>query len=327
MISLFPVSAVIANKEVVETLTRSSVPQTLPEPKKIMKRLRAVWDDGAAVTDLGVIAGFSGRTSFSGTFASLTIAWPDEKNPRTSGGWQNLLVPGDFDRIRIYLVAHTVSGEKEIPLLTGVPFPGGITESYGAETVEIRIDDVTGVAGRMSDYTKPAIVSTIHADYAADVVLDPIEHATLYPLEPVGGCVGNYPNALMAADAILIGEQDKSNPLVGQKRIRYGDRNGQIVYRLVEDPAPGQPFNPVGIGGEFDFEYSESSMASGLEVGHAELRFSLSRINPYIELGSRLKLNFSRAGISEIVEVTEIGYRVQPRDERMTIKAKRQSTL
>jgi len=301
----------------------SSAPSFPATGGKIEKRLRAVWTDGATEYDLGVLIGFSGKTSFSGTSGSITFAWPDEKNPRAAGSWQNLLVPSDSVRIK---VVQFIAG-VEIPLLMGVPVPNGIREMYGGsrETVEIKIGDVTAVAGRMTNYTVPN--APIEANLAAKTMLAPIEHIALYETEKISSCIEVMPNALMAADEALIGEQNNLLPLTGQKRIRYGDRSGRIVYRLADDPAQSSPFTPRLFAGATDFTYTENRILRDLQVEPQYINFSVGRINPYLELGSRVSVQFPRGNVNEIVEVHGIGYRLMPNDERMTIKTRRQLTL
>ncbi len=300
----------------------SSAPSFPATGGKIEKTLRAVWVVGATEYDLGVLTGFSGQTSFSGTSGSITFAWPDEKNPRTAGSWQNLLVPSDSVRIK---VASLIAG-VELPLLMGVPEPAGIREGYGkSETIEIRIGDVTGAASRITNYPVPN--TPIAADTAAETVLAPIEHITLYETAQISSCIEVMPNALMAADEALIKEQNNLLPLTGQKRIRYGDRSGRIVYRLVDDPAHGGSFTPRLFTGPTDFSYTGDMILRDLRIEPEYINFSVGRINPYLELGSRISVQFLRGNVNEIVEVHGIGYRLMPSEERMTIKARRQLTL
>jgi len=304
----------------------SSAPLFPAPGGKIDKRLRAVWISGATEYDLGVLTGFAGKTSFSGTSGSITFAWPGEKNPRTAGSWQNLLVPSDSVRIK---VARLIAG-VETPLLMGVPVPGGIREIYGGsrETVEIKIGDVTAVAGRMTNYTVPNVPGdSIDANLAVKTILSPIEHIIFYETADVSSCIEVMPNALMAADEVLIGEQNSLVPLAGQKRIRYGDRTGRIVYRLMADPAQGGSFTPRLFAGPTNFDYTENRILRDLRIEPEYINFSVGRINPYLELGSRINVRFARGNVNEIVEVHGIGYRFMPNEERMTIKARRQLTL
>jgi hypothetical protein len=252
--------------------------------------------------------------------------WPGEKNPRTAGSWQNLLVPSDSARIQVIKLIAGV----ETPLLMGVPVPNGIREIYGGsrETVEIKIGDVTAVASRITNYTVPtASGDSIDANLAAKTILSPIEHIILYETADVSSCIEVMPNALMAADDALIGEQNSLLPLTGQKRIRYGDRSGRIVYRLADDPAQSSPFTPRLFAGATDFDYTESRILRDLRIEPEYINFSVGRINPYLELGSRVSVRFARGNVNEIVEVHGIGYRFMPNEERMTIKARRQLTL
>ena len=292
---------------------------------RIQKRLRAIWNVSGSDSDLGTIAGFSGRTSFGGTHASITLPWPAEKNPRSSGGWNSLLIPDDAVRIKLSVIMRLSDSELEVPLLTSVPSPNGISESYGGkrETVEIRIEDVTGVAMRDSNYNVPYIATRfVSAKFIADSVLS-VPYVCLYPTVNVSGCVERFPNALAAADDALITQQDKLNPLTGQKRMRYGDRDGRIVYRLVEE-SETTSFNSSypDVGG--DFGYAEQSLAGGLSVEQLYTRLTLPMINPYLDLGSIISATFGRGGISEQLQVREINWRLMPRLERMTIKGRRE---
>lgn len=318
-----PVTMQIVSQSAIDIITGASAENSTG--MRIRKRLRALWSAGGTDYDLGTIAGFSGRTSFSGTHASLTLAWPAEKNPRSSSSWNSLLVPDDAVRIKLFVIMRLPDGDLELPLLTGVPSPNGITESYGTkrETLEIRIEDVTGVAMRDSDYTVPYIsTGSVSATFVADSVL-PVPYVCLYPTVGVSGCVERFPNALAAADDALITQQDKLNPLTGQKRVRYGDRDGRIVYRLVEE-SETTPFNNSYPDSDSDFAYAEQSLASGLSVEPLYTRLALSRINPYLDLGSIISATLGRAGIGEQLQVREINWRLMPRLERMTIKGRRE---
>lgn len=327
MKTTFQMDFTVTNAPVLRALSvGGSVYTSQPEFGKALKRMRAVWIAGETEYDLGVLNGFSGSTSFSGTSGSIIIAWPDLKNPRTSGFWENLLVPADDVRIKVVQIIS----EVEIPLLRGVPVPQGIKEIYGRgrEIVEIKIGDVTSAASRITDYALPSTATEyVYANLVAGTALDPIEHVTLYETEKVSICVGKMPNALMAADEALIRAQDRLDPLEGEKRIRYGDRFGRVVYRLMEDPDTGEPFNERIFADDFDFEYSERDLLPGLQVDSIKVKFSVSRMNPYLDLGSRVKLNFARGGITEIVQIESLDWRLMPFDERMTITARRQSTL
>ena len=79
--------------------------------------------------------------------------------------------------------------------------------------------------------------------------------------------------------------------------------------------------------GDYDFEISENDIVSGLKVETERIVFQIGRVNPYIELGARLKIITDHAGLDEIVEVDKVGYRIMPGDERMTIYCVRQFTL
>ena len=292
---------------------------------RIPKRLRAIWSVGGTDNDLGTIAEFTGRTSFSGTHASITLAWPAEINPRRSGEWNSLLLPSDAVRIKLSVIIRLADSELEVPLLTGVPSPNGISENYGgkSETVEIRIEDVTGVAMRDTAYAVPYIATgSVSAKFVADSVLS-VPYVCLYPTVNVSGCVERFPNALAAADDALITQQDKLNPLTGQKRTRYGDRDGRIVYRLVEENETTS-FNSSYPDAGSDFGYAEQSLAGGLSVEQLYTRLTLGRINPYLDLGSIISTTFGRGGIGEQLQVREINWRVMPRLERMTIKGRRE---
>lgn len=318
-----PVTLQLVRQSVIDVVTGTAI-KTHPG-MRIGKRLRAIWSAGGSDLDLGTLAGFSGRTSFSGTHGALTLAWPDEKNPRAQGVWSGLLVPDDSVRIKMFIVLQTPEGELEVPLLTGVPSPDGLTERYGgkSETVEIRIEDVTGVAARDTDYTIPYIsTDSVSATYVASSVL-PVPYVCLYPTVDVDGCIERFPNALAAADDVLITQQDRLNPLSGQKRVRYGDRDGRIVYRLVED-SDISPFSTPYPDTGGDFGYEEQSLAGTLGVDRLYTRLSLHRINPYLDLGSIISATFGRAGIDEQLQIREINWRVMPRDERMTIKGRRE---
>ena len=292
---------------------------------RIPKRLRAIWSVSGSDYDLGTIAGFSGRTSFSGTHASITLAWPAEINPRRSGDWNSLLLPSDAVRLKLSVIMRLDDSELELPLLTSVPSPNGISENYGkkSETVEIRIEDVTGVAMRDTTYTVPYIsTGSVSATLIADSVLS-VPYVCLYPTVNVSGCVERFPNALAAADDALITQQEKLDPLTGQKRMRYGDRDGRIVYRLVEE-SETTSFNSSYPNTGGDFGYTEQSMAGGLNVKQLYTRLTLARINPYLDLGSIISTTFGRGEISEQLQVREINWRVMPRYERMTIKGRRE---
>lgn len=320
-IAATPISATIANRAVINKVTGiDTAPETVTG-----KRLKVVWiEPDSTEHDLGTVAGFSGGTSFTGTHGSITLAWPDYKNPRTTGDWWNILIPDDDAKINVYLVVQTPSGEVEIPLISGVPSPDGISELYSSkrEVLEIRIEDVTGVASRNSNQTTPDGCTSQPAPDMPD-----IPTVVTYPVEPADSCSPAYPNQLLAKDEELITQQEKNNPLCGRKRVRYGDRDGRIVYRYAGNPRRGDAFFSNFPADEYDFEITEKKLLSGLRVEPDYIRFSISRINPYIDLASRLKISFPRAGLDEIVEVHEIGYRVMPSEERMTFKTRRQLTL
>lgn len=316
----------IVRQSVIDVITGASAESRTGT--RIRKRLRALWSVGGADTDLGTIAGFGGGTSFSGTRASLTLAWPAEKNPRNSGGWNSLLVPDDAVRVKLSVIMRLGGGELEVPLLTGVPSPNGISENYGGkrETVVVRIEDVTGVAMRDTGYSVPYIATgKVSATFVASSVL-PVPYVCLYPTVNVSGCVERFPNALAAADDALITQQDRLNPLTGQRRVRYGDRDGRIVYRLVEESETAS-FNSSYPDAGGDFGYAEQSLASGLNVAPMYARLTLPRINPYLDLGSIISTTFGRAGISEQLQAREINWRVMPRLERMTIKGRREPAV
>lgn len=317
---------VIANQTVIDVVT-GQLP-AVAQGAKIAKRLRALWvaPDNTEY-DLGVLAGFAGRSSFSGMSASLTIAWPREKNPRKVGAWQQLLVPDDSARVKINLLIQTVSGEAEIPLLLGVPSPGGVSENYGREVIEIKLEDVTGVAARQTNYTLEVFSGdTADALDVASSVL-PVPFVCLYPTQPVDACVKRYPNALLAADDVLISQQDNLNPLTGQNRIRYGDRDGRIIYRIVEAPDSGNPFQTEYPYSGADFEYGSSLVNGGMRVETLYSNFSAPRINPYLDLGSMVALKYSAADLDEVVQLSAIGWRVMPQSESMSLKGRREYTL
>jgi len=322
-----PMTLQVARRDVADIVTGKAAS---PVPTyRIAKRLRAVWFDGQSEYDLGTPVGFSGRTSFSGTSGTLVIAWPDEKNPRVTGQWWHKLAPDDSARVTIYLVVQTKTGAVDVPLLNCVPSPGGVDESYGGrkETVEIKLEDVTGVAARTTNYAIPA-VGTEKADplVVASAVL-PVPYVCLYPTVDVDGCIKKYPNALAAVDDMLITQQDRQNPLSGQKRIRYGDRDGRIVYRLVEDPDAGQAFKPGFPFGGYAFEYGEKNVGAGIRIRPDYFTMSLPRINPYLELAVRLKMFFPRAMVDETLEIHQLSWRLSPGDERLDLKCRRQQTL
>lgn len=322
-----PANLVIANPAVMSAVTGQLF--TVAQGMKIAKRLRAVWvAPDSSEYDLGVPAGFSGKTSFSGTSASLTIAWPREKNPRTTAGvWKQLLVPDDSARLKINLIIATQSGELEVPLLLGVPSPGGVSENYGREIIEIKLEDVTGVAARKTDYTLPVFSGeTVSATDVASSVL-PIPFVCLYSTQPVDACIERYPNALMAADDVLINQQNNLAPLIGQKRIRYGDRDGRIIYRIMEYPDSGNPFQTEYPYGGADFEYSSSLINSGMRVETTYSNFSAPRINPYLNLGSKVALKFNAAGLDEVLQLHAINWRMMPQSELMSLKGRREQTL
>lgn len=321
-----PLTLQIGSRAAVEIVTGAR--SETAASTRIGKRLRAIWTDGLSDNDLGTLAGFSGGTSFSGTHASITLAWPAEKNPRGSGPWSNLLVPADAVRIKIELVLRLATGNFTVPLLTGVPSPDGISEQYGGkrEIVEIKIEDVTGVAARTTDYTVPySAADGINATLVAAAVL-PVPYACLYPTVNVDSCLERFPNALAAADDALITQQDKLNPLTGQKRVRYGDRDGRIVYRLVEDSdSNGFAMQYPNSGAEFG--YAEQMLSGTVNVEQRYARLSLPRINPYLDLGSVVSAKFGRAGIDENIQIREINWRLMPTDERQTIKGRREPAV
>ena len=239
--------------------------------------------------------------------------------------WNSLLVPDDAVRIKLSVIMRLTGGELEIPLLTGIPSPNGITESYGGkrETVEIRIEDVTGAAMRDTAYPVPYVpTGSVSATFVASSVL-PVPYVCLYPTVNVSGCIERFPNALAAADDALITQQDRLNPLTGQKRMRYGDRDGRIVYRLMEESETASFNSPYPDAGG-DFGYAGQSLAGGFGVEPLYARLTLPRINPYLDLGSIISTSFARAGIGEQLQVREINWRVMPREERMTIKGRRE---
>lgn len=317
--------SIIANQAVISVVTGqfSAVAGT-----KIAKRLRAVWvAPNNAEYDLASLAGFSGRSSFSGTSAVLTIAWPREKNPRTAGAWQQLLVPDDSARVKINLLVQTESGELEVPLLLCVPSPGGVVENYGREIIEIKLEDVTGVAARKTDYTVPVFFGNIvnAVDVASSVL--PVPFVCLYDTQPVDACINRYPNALMAADDVLINQQNNLAPLTGQKRIRYGDRDGRIIYAVVEDPVSGNPFQTEYPYSGADFEYTSSIINSGMRVETLYSNFSIPRINPYLDLGSMVALKYSAGSLDEVLQLQTINWRIMPQSESMSLKGRREYTF
>ncbi len=317
----------VSNSEALKSLLSSSYQGPVSQGGR---RLRVVWANGNVETELEDIAGFAGTVSYRGSQATLTVAWPEIKNPRTVGAWQEILVPNDNLRIKVFSVVGNASGDKEIPLLTGVPSPEGVRESYTANsgTIEIKVEDVTGVASRITSYLPPfASTETVEAKLVANAVLNPLEPVILFNTEKVSACNEIFPNALMAADEVLIKKQAKLLPLTGEKRIRYGDRNGKIVYTFAQEPDAGKAFRPSYPAADFQFAFNGGDIVDGLLVDSKTVRFSLPLVNPYIDLGMRLKLDFQRGVVSEIVEVYEIGWRVMPKSERMTIKARRQLTI
>jgi len=293
-------------------------------------RLKAVWIDGSTTFDLGAIAGFSAGTSFSGTHGTITLPWADIKNPRSQKDWENILIPKDSVRIRVSSVVATPTGDVEVPIILGVPSPGGISENYGQknETIGITIEDVTGVASRITNYSTTGYSGgMVDPKVVADLALSPIETVLLYETQLVDSCIDIFPNALMAADEVLANRQNDLNPLTDEKRTRYGDRTGKIVYRLAGTPASGNPFTAKAFTPTFNFEIKENLIMKGFSIEPEKVRFSIPMINPYIDLGSRLKLQFSRGAIDEIVEVYAVSWRVRPKSEVMTITARRELTL
>lgn len=330
MNEFLPISMTVGNPSVIRAVEADASFSIAPLSGE---RVRAVWIENGAETDIGPIVSLSSSVSWFGTQCALTLPWPGEKNPRNAGAWQNLLVPSDTVRIKISQVVETGGSAPlpvEIPLIMGVPYPDGIGEAYGrsSELIEIKIEDVTGAASRITEYATPNLVTEKgDAKLVAKTVLDPIEVRCLYETAEVDLCVEIFPNALMAADEALIKEQDNQNPLTGERRARYGDRNGVIVYTIAADPLQGSGFAPRFPADDYDFEISEKGVVSGFKVGPESIFLRLARINPYINLGSRLKINIAHAGIDEIVEVEKIGYRIMPGDERMTVNCVRQFTL
>lgn len=316
-----PIRAMIANPFIAGAVTA-------PSRRATVSRLTASWEHGGASADMGALAAFNGGTSFSGTYAALTLGWPAEINPRTAGAWWQRLVPDDAARVTISLACQTPDASAVAPLLKAVPVPDGALEQYGGrETVELRLQDVTGVAARMTAYTLPAIfTNTVNPHTVAKSVLADIGYVCLYNTAPVDGCLERFPNALMAADDVLIRQQDARAALAGQKRIRYGDRDGNIVYRAAEDPPIGAPFVSGGTFSQYDFEYGPRHIG-GLALEGRYLRVTTPFINPYIDLASRIRLVVPRASLDEIVEVHEIRWMANPGEELTTLKCRRQYTL
>ncbi len=298
-------------------------------PKGLATRLAAVWDaPGTPAAPLGSIVSFSGGTSFAGTWAALALAWPDERNPRTMGDWWRLLVPDDTARVTVSLALAHGGAAQSVPLLKAVPAPDGAVEIYGGrETMELRLQDVTAVAARMTAYALPAVAAaTVDPGTVAATVLGGIAYSCLYPAGMVDGCLERFPNALMAADDVLVRQQDSQSPLAGQRRIRYGDRDGRIVYRLVEDPATGAPFAAAPPFAAYDCRYTGAQLER-LAIEGRYLRVTTPFINPYLDLGSRLHLAVPRARVDETVEVHEIRWSAIPGGEQMTLKCRRAHTL
>ena len=299
-----------------------------PSRRGTVSRLTASWEHHGASADMGPLAAFNGGASFSGTYAALTLGWPAELNPRTTGAWWQRLVPDDAARVTISLACQTPNVAAVVPLLKAVPVPDGAIEQYGGrETVELRLQDVTGAAARMTDYTVPSVfAATVDPHTVAKSALADIWYVCLYDTGPVDGCLERFPNALMAADDVLIRQQDSLAALAGRRRIRYGDRDGNIVYRVVEDPGTGAPFALNGIFSQFDFEYGPRHIIS-LTLEGRYLHVTTPFINPYVDLASRIRLLVPRANLDEIVEVHEIRWTANPGGESMTLKCRRQYTL
>ncbi len=299
-----------------------------PTRQKTTAKLAAAWEQGGQAEDMGPIASFNGGTSFSGTYASLSLAWPDKKNPRTTGAWWHRLVPDDTARVNISLTVKTPGGEVSVPLLKAVPVPDGAMELYGGqETVDIRLQDVTAVAARNINYTLPFVnTETVDPLPVAKTILGAVSYSCLFDTLPVDGCLARFPNALAAADDILMRQQDLQVTVTGLKRVRYGDRNGIIVYRMAEDPAIGAPFSMAGRFTAYDFEYGPHQLHR-LTLEGAFLRITTPFINPYLDLASRIRLVVPRANIDEVVEVQDIRWAVNPGQELMTLKCRRQYTL
>ena len=323
----FPILMTIGNSSVLRAVEANPFYSLAPITGE---RLRAVWIENGIETDLGSIVSLSASVSYFGTQCALTLPWPNEKNPRGLGSWQNLLVASDEVRIKISQIIETSEGAVAVPLITGVPLPDGIGEAYGrsSELVEIKIEDITGAASRLTMYAKPSLVTEKgDAKLVAETVLNPIEVKCFYDTVEVDLCVEVFPNALIAADEALIKEQDNQKPLTGLRRVRYGDRNGVIIYTIASKPLHGAGFASRFPAGDYDFEITENQIVSGFKVEIERIVLQIGRINPYIELGSRLKIKSEHAGIDEIAEVENIGYRIMPGDERMTINCVRQFTL
>ncbi len=316
-----PIHATIANPAIANAVTD-------PSRGKAVSRLVASWEHPGGSADMGPLAAFNGGTSFSGTYAALTLGWPAEINPRTTGAWWQRLVPDDVARVTISLACQTPDAAAVVPLLKAVPVPDGALEQYGGrETVELRLQDVTGVAGRMTNYPVPTLfTSTVNPHTVAKSVLAGIEYICLYNTGPVDGCLERFPNALMAADDVLIRQQDAQTAWNGRRRIRYGDREGNIVYRAAEDPPLGAPFTLNAAFAQFDFEYGPRHI-TGLALEGRYLRVTTPFINPYIDLTSRVRLVVPRANLDEIVEVHEIRWAANPGGEMTTLKCRRQYTL
>lgn len=316
-----PIRATLANRFIADAVTGSS-------RHTFVSRLAASWEQPGASTDMGPLAAFNGGTSFSGTYAALTLGWPAEINPRTTGAWWQRLVPDDAARVTISLACRTPDAAAVAPLLKAVPVPDGAVEQYGArETVELRLQDVTGVAARMTNYALPPLFTdTVNPHTVAKSVLGGIGYICLYNTAPVDGCLERFPNALMAADDVMIRQQDAQAALAGQKRIRYGDRDGNIVYRAVEDPGIGAPFALNGLFSQFDFEYGPRHVTN-LTLEGRYLRVTTPFINPYLDLASRIRLIIPHANLDEIVEIHEIRWSANSGGEMTTLKCRRQYTL
>ncbi len=316
-----PIRATLANRSIAQAVAA-------PSRNNMVSRITATWEQNGASADMGPLAAFNGGASFSGTYAALTLAWPAEKNPRTAGAWWQRIVPDDTARITVSMACQTPNASVTVPLIKGVPVPDGAQERYGGdETLELRLQDITGVAGRMTNYAlPPSAADTVDAHTVAASVLGTISYVCLYNTGPVDGCIERFPNALMAADDVLIRQQDTQSPLPGQKRIRYGDRDGVIVYRPVEDPAVGAPFALNGTFSPYDLEYGPRQIAS-LSLEGRFLRVTTPFINPYLDLAGRIRLTVPYANLDEIVEIHEMRWAANPGSETTTLKCRRQYTL
>lgn len=296
---------------------------------KSERRLRAEWTFNGTVRELGDIVSFNAAVSAGGSRAAITMAWPREKNPRLAGDWSGVLAPNDGARVTVWLSGGDADARREARLFTGVMDPDGIVETYSAqvETIDIRLEDVTGVAMRRPHEISNALaVDLIDPHSAAKSALGAIPFVLLFPVTTVGGCLDVYPNALMASDDVLIRRQEAALPLRGRRRMRYGGRDGWIIYAAGAEPRAGGPFEARYPAAEWDFMFDGRSILAGMTVDPRHIRFSTATINPYVDIGSRVRVSHPPASIGETAEVEEINWAFTPRTERMTLKCLRQAT-